>query len=82
MNYAVPATWGPVSPANPEEYQEMVALERRRELLAEGFRWFDLVRTGKAVSELGIEPFRTKFPIPDYERLVNPNLTQNIGYGE
>jgi hypothetical protein len=73
---------GPVSPANPEEYQEMVALERRRELLAEGFRWFDLVRTGKAVSELGIEPFRTKFPIPDYERLVNPNLTQNIGYGE
>jgi len=73
---------GPLSPATPEAYQEMVALERRRELLAEGFRWFDLVRTGKAVSELGIEPFRTKFPIPDYERLVNPNLSQNTGYGE
>ncbi|MEH6307553.1 RagB/SusD family nutrient uptake outer membrane protein [Olivibacter sp. CPCC 100613] len=62
------------------DYQEAVALERRRELLAEGFRWFDLVRTGKAVEALGIEDYRTKFPIPDYEREVNPNLTQNEGY--
>lgn len=69
-----------ITPASEEEYQEAVALERRRELLAEGFRWFDLVRTGKAVAELGIEPYRMKFPIPDYEILVNKNLTQNEGY--
>ncbi|QNL48073.1 RagB/SusD family nutrient uptake outer membrane protein [Olivibacter sp. SDN3] len=69
-----------INPSNESEYQEAVALERRRELLAEGFRWFDLVRTGKAVEELGIEDYRTKFPIPDYEREVNPNLTQNEGY--
>lgn len=65
---------------NEGEYEQAVALERRRELLAEGFRWYDLVRTGKAVDALGIEPFRQKFPIPDYERLVNENLGQNDGY--
>jgi hypothetical protein len=69
-----------LNPATVEEYQQAVALERRRELLAEGFRWYDLVRTGKAVSELGIEWFRQKFPVPDYERLVNENLGQNDGY--
>lgn len=69
-----------VSPSTTEDYQQAVALERRRELLAEGFRWYDLVRTGKAVDELGIEWFRAKFPIPDYERLVNENLGQNDGY--
>lgn len=69
-----------LNPSNVEEYEQAVALERRRELLAEGFRWYDLVRTGKAVSELGIEWFRQKFPIPDYERLVNENLGQNDGY--
>lgn len=69
-----------INPASDAEYQAAVALERRRELLAEGFRWFDLVRTGKAVEELGIEEYRTKFPIPDYEREVNSNLTQNEGY--
>jgi len=69
-----------IQPATEAAYQEAVALERRRELLAEGFRWYDLVRTGKAVEELGIEPYRTLFPIPDYEREVNPNLTQNDDY--
>lgn len=71
-----------INPASPEAYQDAVALERRRELLGEGFRWYDLVRTGKAVAELGIEEFRQKFPIPDYERLVNENLGQNDGYVE
>ncbi|WP_207510933.1 RagB/SusD family nutrient uptake outer membrane protein [Longitalea luteola] len=69
-----------LNPSSVDEYQQAVALERRRELLAEGFRWYDLVRTGKAVDALGIEPFRTKFPVPDYERLVNENLGQNDGY--
>jgi SusD family. len=69
-----------LNPASPEEYQDAVALERRRELLGEGFRWYDLVRTGKAVAELGIEEYRQKFPIPDNERLVNENLGQNDGY--
>jgi SusD family. len=69
-----------IDPTTEAAYQEAVALERRRELLAEGFRWYDLVRTGKAVEELEIEPYRTLFPIPDYEREVNSNLTQNDGY--
>jgi hypothetical protein len=62
------------------DYQAAIALERRREFLAEGYRWFDLVRTGKAVETLGIEDYRVKFPIPDYEREVNPALSQNVGY--
>lgn len=66
--------------ADETDYQAAVALERRREFLAEGYRWFDLVRTGRAVEVLGIEDYRVKFPIPDYEREVNPNLPQNTGY--
>jgi hypothetical protein len=54
--------------------------ERRVELAMEGDRWPDLVRTGTAVSVLGIPEFQTLFPIPQIERDVAPGLTQNPGY--
>ena len=58
--------------------------ERRLELAFEGHRWFDLVRTGRAVDVLpnvtGIN--QTLFPIPLSEILsnTNPGMTQNPGY--
>jgi hypothetical protein len=57
--------------------------ERRVELAFEGDRWPDLVRTGQAVSVLGLPPeqaYQTLYPIPARERTVAPGLTQNPGY--
>ena len=55
--------------------------ERRVELAFEGHRWFDLVRTGRAQTALGItDPRKLLLPIPFREITNNPNLTQNPGY--
>ena len=54
--------------------------ERRLELALEGDRWPDLVRTGQAVSVLGIPSEFTLYPIPQNEIDVAPNLRQNPGY--
>ena len=60
--------------------------ERRVELFSEwGHRWLDLKRTRRASEVLSIvkmewEPDDVLYPIPDSERLVNPQLTQNPGY--
>lgn len=56
--------------------------ERRLELSYEGHSWFDLVRTDRIGSELGITDPRYKiWPIPAVEILRNPNLLpQNPGY--
>lgn len=59
---------------------DAVLLERRRELAFEGDRWPDLVRTGRAVTLLGIPAFRTLFPIPQNEIDVAPSIAQNAGY--
>lgn len=59
---------------------DAVLLERRRELAFEGDRWPDLVRTGRAVTLLGIPAFRTLFPIPQNEIDVAPSIVQNTGY--
>lgn len=73
----------PVSPKNDEELITAVLHERRLEFLGEGFRWFDLVRTGRFAerfSESKGEPLSEKytvFPIPQRERDLNPNLAQN-----
>ncbi len=42
----------PVAAANAEEALEKIAIERRLELAFENHRWFDLVRTGKAVETM------------------------------
>ncbi|OGX88510.1 RagB/SusD family nutrient uptake outer membrane protein [Hymenobacter glacialis] len=66
--------------------------ERARELFWEAHRRTDLIRFGKfttgnnwafkgGVKEgRDVEPTRVLFPIPNTDRVVNPNLPQNPGY--
>ena len=58
--------------------------ERRWELAFEGHRWFDLVRTGRALDLLPTVKNinQTLFPIPQSELITNnnPGMTQNPGY--
>ena len=54
--------------------------ERRLELAYEGDRWHDLVRTGRAVTVMGIPAFQKLYPIPLSELDVAPGLVQNPGY--
>lgn len=71
------------------DFKNEVIHERRVELAFEGQRWFDLVTLGianqkiNAIGELGrkFTPNQQElFPIPQTERDLNPNLTQNKGY--
>ena len=62
---------------------DFIQAERRVELAGEGFRFFDLVRTGKAVQE--IPNFKANknelFPLPIEEiQFANGNWAQNPGY--
>jgi hypothetical protein len=63
--------------------------ERRKELVAEGHRWFDLKRTSRTVERLTncnvfclLEPTAREWvwPIPQSEILANPNMEQTTGY--
>lgn len=65
--------------------------ERRLELNFEGHRWFDLVRTGRAIPVMNafftkaaaatrIDAHNLVFPLPIQELQTNPTLTQNQGY--
>lgn len=71
---------GPASAASDEEYLDLILEERRRELFAEGFRWIDLVRTGKATEVIGIQDREVVMPIPETELLLNELLEQNNDY--
>lgn len=71
---------GAVSASTEEQYLNLVLEERRRELFAEGFRWVDLVRTGKAKEVLGIQDREVVMPIPETELVLNERLEQNAGY--
>jgi hypothetical protein len=57
------------------------------EFVAEGQRWFDLARTGTLqtlvpLAKPGVVPQEKHylFPIPQRERDLNENLSQNTGY--
>jgi starch-binding outer membrane protein, SusD/RagB family len=67
-----------------EALEDYILDERQMELLGEGQRWWDLVRTGKAVSTMGPINGQTEqkilFPIFVTHLIDNPNLTQNAGY--
>jgi hypothetical protein len=63
--------------------------ERRTELFTEGHRWFDLKRTGKVNEVMSIVTpqkggiWKSEwqlYPIPNTDRLVNDNLSQNPEY--
>ncbi len=66
--------------------REKIYLERRLELFLEGQRWFDLVRTGRALATLqplGMKAHMTVFPIPLTQiQIINNKeiFPQNPGY--
>lgn len=81
-----------LTPKTQTELREMIWKERRLELIDEGNRWFDLVRTGtlieniKVAKSAGIPRLATPteksylMPIPQREMEANPKLKQNTGY--
>jgi len=77
---------GEVESSNMDNFISILLEERRREFVAEGHRWFDLVRLERleeAVMEakgISVNNKYYLFPIPNRERLVNPNLPQNTGF--
>ena len=67
----------PIYPSTEAAYTEAILKERRVELLAEGFRWFDLVRHDMLESTLGVERKYNRLPIPSTEISLNKLLKQN-----
>lgn len=67
----------PVYPSSEAAFEEALANERRKEFVGEGHRWYDLVRTGRAESVLGIQSYQTLLPIPEKELQNNSLLEQN-----
>ncbi len=72
---------------------DRILLERRKELVGEGHRFFDLMRNGLPVIRTGDDHFaltlelqpddyRAIQPIPQFERNANPNMDQNPEYGD
>lgn len=68
---------------------DAIATERRKELVGEGQRFFDLKRTTRTVNRvtdcanfctLASGAREWVFPIPQAEKLANPNMEQNTGY--
>ncbi len=57
--------------------------ENRLEFALENHRWYDLVRTNRAATVLGIsDPNKFLLPIPFSETIVDKQLEQNPGYGQ
>jgi len=84
----------PVSSSTKDQMRLIIQKERRLELAFEGIRWFELVRSGNAVSILSnvkggsgqylyknkINENRLLWPVPQEQRDLNNKLTQNPGY--
>jgi hypothetical protein len=79
--------------SDPDAVNKIIADERRMELAFEGHRWFDLVRTGKAVEVMNaatngsgnnfnynVQPNELTMPVPQNQIDLNPRLDQNAGY--
>lgn len=71
-----------LTPAEEAAFGATVAEERRRELWLQGTRWFDMNRlnlaqepaAGAAYPKGGLYGNQRCWPLPDVERLANPNL--------
>jgi len=63
-------------------FVKAVQEEKRRELIFEGEAWYDYTRTGLALTEMMVvpDPKRYLFPIPQAERNINTQLSQNSAY--
>ncbi|MGB8489434.1 MAG: RagB/SusD family nutrient uptake outer membrane protein [Bacteroidales bacterium] len=71
--------------------QDNILLERRKELCFEGFRFYDLARTGRDIPLVDqykqshdgplYGSYKYAFPIPLVELNANSNMVQNYGYG-
>ncbi|MDO5615808.1 MAG: RagB/SusD family nutrient uptake outer membrane protein [Cruoricaptor ignavus] len=78
------------SSSSQTEILNEIANERRKEFVSEGLRWFDLIRTGKAI-EVMTEYFRTTpgyagstitenkllYPVPQSQIDTDPSIKQN-----
>jgi len=81
---------GPANAVGQAALRDSIRVERSREFVFEGQRWFDLSRWGILDSalrakqaEMGVTVRGAPsnfFPIPQSERDINPNLTQNAGW--
>lgn len=63
-----------------QEVVRAIEEENRVEFALESHRWFDLVRTGRAVEVLGIKEYQTLFPIPYSDIEADADLIQNPNY--
>lgn len=77
--------------ATQADLRDAIALERRLELVGEGQRWFDLLRTGTAIQVMNdwfkangilitISAKNLLMPIPQGQVNTDPSLLQNPGY--
>ncbi|OQP68660.1 RagB/SusD family nutrient uptake outer membrane protein [Niastella populi] len=70
--------------ADQASFRLAVEQERRVELAFEGHRWFDLVRTDRALAvlaSLGMQADHVLFPLPQSQIDINPEvIKQNPGY--
>ena len=72
----------PLSAAEAANFTAALVEERRRELFLQGNRWFDVKRfnqtltpaTGTTYPKGGVYGDQRCWPLPDVERLANPNL--------
>jgi hypothetical protein len=67
--------------ATQDDLRTAIATERRLELIGEGQRWFDLLRTGKALSVINnIDAHNLLMPVPQGQIDTDPSIKQNAGY--
>jgi hypothetical protein len=83
----------PTMAATQNDMALAIEKERRLELAFEGQRWFDLVRTGRAIAVMNaqkdadgnslnynVQKYQLIYPIPQTQIDLNPLLSQNSGY--
>lgn len=84
------AKMGNVTATTQDAMRLAIEKERRLELCFEGYRWWDLKRTGRAIQVMksakdiqntyNVTEQRLVWPVPQGERDQNNKLTQNAGY--